>query len=93
MHAVEVIVAALTFEPDGIAEIARVATRVNERMKNIGVRRRHTVLTTLLDDALYELPDRGKDAVSVDAAMVREHPRRSRKMRICARTSCRGTPG
>ncbi|WP_396213295.1 hypothetical protein [Gemmatimonas sp.] len=92
MHAVDVIVAALTFEPDGIAEIARVATRVNERMKNIGVRRRHTVLTTLLDDALYELPDRGKDAVSVDAAMVGERPRRSRKTRICARASCRGTP-
>lgn len=64
--------AALTFEPDGIAEIARVATRVNERMENIGARRLHTVMTTLLVDVLYELPDRGKDAVSVNAEMVRE---------------------
>ncbi len=64
--------ASLTFEADGIAEIARVATRVNERMENIGARRLHTVMTTLLEDVLYELPDRGKDAVSVDAAMVRE---------------------
>ena len=64
--------ASLTFEPDGIAEIARVATRVNERMENIGARRLHTVMTTLLEDVLYELPDRGKEAVTVDAAMVRE---------------------
>lgn len=64
--------ASLTFEADGIAEIARVATRVNERMENIGARRLHTVMTTLLEDVLYELPDRGKDPVSVDATMVRE---------------------
>jgi len=64
--------ASLTFEADGIAEIARVATRVNERMENIGARRLHTVMTTLLEDVLYELPDRGKDAVMVNAEMVRE---------------------
>jgi ATP-dependent HslUV protease ATP-binding subunit HslU len=49
-----------------------VATRVNERMENIGARRLHTVMTTLLEDVLYELPDRGKDAVVVDAGMVRD---------------------
>ena len=64
--------ATLTFEPDGIAEIARMATRVNERMENIGARRLHTVMTTLLEDVLYELPDRGREAVSVTAGMVRE---------------------
>jgi len=64
--------ASLTFEADGIAEIARVATRVNERMENIGARRLHTVMTTLLEDVLYELPDRGREPVEVNAAMVRE---------------------
>ncbi len=64
--------ASLDFKDDGIAELARVATRVNERMENIGARRLHTVMTTLLEDVLYELPDRGTDAVVVDAAMVRE---------------------
>ena len=52
--------------------LARVATRVNERMENIGARRLHTVMTTLLEDVLFELPDRGKDAVIVDAEMVRD---------------------
>ena len=64
--------ASLEFKDDGIAELARVATRVNERMENIGARRLHTVMTTLLEDVLFDLPDRGKDAVIVDAAMVRE---------------------
>ncbi|MFN9203487.1 MAG: ATP-dependent protease ATPase subunit HslU [Gemmatimonas sp.] len=64
--------AALEFTPDGIAALARVATRVNERMENIGARRLHTVMTTLLEDVLYELPDRGKDPVVVDAGMVHE---------------------
>ena len=41
-------------------------------MENIGARRLHTVMTTLLEDVLFELPDRGKDAVIVDAEMVRD---------------------
>jgi ATP-dependent HslUV protease ATP-binding subunit HslU len=39
-------------------------------MENIGARRLHTVMTTLLEDVLYELPDRGKEAITVDAALV-----------------------
>ena len=38
-------------------EIARIAAEVNERMENIGARRLHTVMTTLLEDVLFELPD------------------------------------
>jgi ATP-dependent HslUV protease ATP-binding subunit HslU len=64
--------ATLTFETEGIAELARVATVVNMRMENIGARRLHTVMTTLLEDLMFELPDRGSDPVKVDAAMVRD---------------------
>jgi ATP-dependent HslUV protease ATP-binding subunit HslU len=64
--------ARLRFTEDGVGEIARTAARVNERMENIGARRLHTVMTTLLEDVLYELPDRGKDEIVVDAAIVRE---------------------
>jgi ATP-dependent HslUV protease ATP-binding subunit HslU len=64
--------ARLTFTEDGIRELARTAAQVNERMENIGARRLHTVMTTLLDDVLFELPDRGRGEVVVDAAMVRE---------------------
>jgi ATP-dependent HslUV protease ATP-binding subunit HslU len=67
--------AALTFTPDGIAEIARIATSVNGRMENIGARRLHTVMTTLLEDVLYELPDRGTAPITVDRTVVNDRLR------------------
>ena len=63
--------ASLTFTADGVAEIARTAAHANDRMENIGARRLHTVMTTLLEDVMYELPDRGKEPVTVDAEMVK----------------------
>jgi len=67
--------AKLAFTPDGIAEIARIATSVNGRMENIGARRLHTVMTTLLEDVLYELPDRGTAAITVDRGVVNDRLR------------------
>jgi ATP-dependent HslUV protease ATP-binding subunit HslU len=64
--------AQLDFTEDGIKEIARIAAQVNERMENIGARRLHTVMTTLLEDVLYNLPDDVTGTVRVDPTMVRE---------------------
>ena len=64
--------ATLEFTPDGVAEIARIAARVNERMENIGARRLHTVLTTLLEDVLFELPDYPTKQIVFDARAVKE---------------------
>ncbi len=64
--------AKLTFTEDGIAEIARIAAHVNDRMENIGARRLHTVMTTLLEEVMFDLPDRGAGDVVVDRAMVVE---------------------
>jgi ATP-dependent HslUV protease ATP-binding subunit HslU len=63
--------ASLEFTQEGIAEIARTAAQANDRMENIGARRLHTVMTTLLDDLMYELPDRGSERVVVDRDLVR----------------------
>ena len=60
----------LEFTSDGVAEIAKIAAHVNERMENIGARRLHTVMTTLLEDVLFGLPDSGTKKVRVDQAMV-----------------------
>ncbi|CAN5164873.1 ATP-dependent protease ATPase subunit HslU [soil metagenome] len=68
--------AALTFTVDGVAEIARTAAQVNERMENIGARRLHTVMTTLLEDVLFDLPEGSNGSISVDAALVRERLKR-----------------
>jgi ATP-dependent HslUV protease ATP-binding subunit HslU len=64
--------ATLEFKADGIAEIARIAALVNERMENIGARRLHTVMTTLLEDVLFDLPDPGTVTIVVDGERVRE---------------------
>ena len=64
--------ASLTFTADGIAEIARIAALVNQRMENIGARRLHTVMTTLLEDVLYDLPDDTTKAVEINGQRVRD---------------------
>lgn len=51
----------LEFENDGIEEVAKIAAEVNEQVENIGARRLHTILTTLLEDILFEAPDLIKD--------------------------------
>jgi ATP-dependent HslUV protease ATP-binding subunit HslU len=63
--------AKLEFTGDGIAEIAKIAAHVNERMENIGARRLHTVMTTLLEDILFGLPDTGEKTVVIDQERVR----------------------
>jgi ATP-dependent HslUV protease ATP-binding subunit HslU len=67
--------ASLEFKEDGIREVARIAATVNERMENIGARRLHTVMTTLLEDVLYELPDRASKKIVVDEGTVRDRLR------------------
>jgi ATP-dependent HslUV protease ATP-binding subunit HslU len=64
--------AKLTFLEDGVKEVARIAGRANETMENIGARRLHTVMTTLLEDVLYELPDRGTAEIIVNRALVQD---------------------
>ena len=47
----------LEFDEEAVREIARVAFEVNEQVENIGARRLHTILTTLLEEPLFEAPD------------------------------------
>jgi len=65
----------LHFDDDGVREIARIAADVNDRMENIGARRLHTVLTTLLDDLLFDLPDTTAERIVIDAQTVRDRLR------------------
>jgi ATP-dependent HslUV protease ATP-binding subunit HslU len=61
----------IEFTQDGIREIARIAADVNQRLENIGARRLHTVLTTLLEDIMFGLPDEGVDQrFVIDAGVV-----------------------
>jgi ATP-dependent HslUV protease ATP-binding subunit HslU len=60
------------FQPDAVAEIARIAAEVNARMENIGARRLHTVLEQLLDELSFAAPDLGAQTIPITANYVRE---------------------
>ena len=63
----------LDFSADGIREIAKVANQVNEQIENIGARRLHTIMTSLLEEILFEAPDKyAKETIRVDQNMVQE---------------------
>lgn len=62
----------IVFTDDAIAEIAEVASVVNDRTENIGARRLYTVLETLLDDVSFEAPDMKGRTIVIDAEYVRE---------------------
>ncbi|GMQ29188.1 ATP-dependent protease ATPase subunit HslU [Algoriphagus confluentis] len=47
----------LEFNDEAIEEIARLAFLINQEVENIGARRLHTVMSHLLNDFLFEVPD------------------------------------
>ena len=62
----------IEFAEDGVDEIARIAMELNVRMENIGARRLRTVMTTLLEEVMFELPEEAGEHVLVDRTFVRE---------------------
>ena len=65
----------LDFTEDAVAEIARIATRVNEEAENIGARRLYTILERLLAEISFQAPDAEVKEVRIDRDYVREHLR------------------
>jgi ATP-dependent HslUV protease ATP-binding subunit HslU len=62
----------LSFTKGAIRELANTANLVNSRSENIGARRLHTVMTTLLESILFEVPDSKKAPVKITAETVRK---------------------
>lgn len=67
----------LEFTDEAIHEIARTAAKVNETVENIGARRLHTILTNLLEELMFGIPEMVTDGqidkhVVIDAEKVRE---------------------
>ncbi len=64
---------ALEFTDDSIEEIAATAAKINDEVTNIGARRLHTILTSLLDDILYNAPDNvDTETLEINAELVKE---------------------
>ncbi|MBW1721913.1 MAG: ATP-dependent protease ATPase subunit HslU [Deltaproteobacteria bacterium] len=62
----------LVFEDEAIEEIASIASKVNERMENIGARRLHTVMEKLLDEISFDAPDMAEKRIVIDRDYVVE---------------------
>lgn len=64
----------INFADDAIEEIASTAFTINAEVENIGARRLHTVMSRLLNEFLFDVPDKiGPNArLLITADMVRE---------------------
>jgi len=60
----------LKFNTDAIREIAKIAAEVNQKMENIGARRLHTVMTTLLDGFMFEEYSGRRKIITITKKMV-----------------------
>ncbi len=63
----------ISFNDDAIKEVAKTAALVNEQVENIGARRLHTILTTLLEDILFDVPNKiPSEKIQITGKMVNE---------------------
>ncbi|MDP2041737.1 MAG: ATP-dependent protease ATPase subunit HslU [Algoriphagus sp.] len=64
----------LEFNDESIEEIARLAFLINQEVENIGARRLHTVMSHLLNDFLFDVPDviQANSKIMVTKEMVEE---------------------
>jgi ATP-dependent HslUV protease ATP-binding subunit HslU len=59
----------LDFDKSSAKRIAEIAEQVNSQTENIGARRLHTIMTTLLEDIMFEAPNKKKN-IKINAALV-----------------------
>lgn len=62
----------VTFTDEAIDEIASIAYLMNEQTENIGARRLHTILETLLEDISFNIPDMDEEEFVIDIDYVKE---------------------
>ncbi|TKX33624.1 ATP-dependent protease ATPase subunit HslU [Campylobacter taeniopygiae] len=62
----------LEFDDEAIKEIAKIASKANEEMQDIGARRLHTVIEKLLEDLSFEADEYAGKKFIVDKKMVEE---------------------
>jgi ATP-dependent HslUV protease ATP-binding subunit HslU len=60
----------LEFLDEAIEEIANIATLVNTRSENIGARRLHTIMSTLLEEILFDVPEKKVGDIKINKNKV-----------------------
>jgi ATP-dependent HslUV protease ATP-binding subunit HslU len=64
----------ISFDDNAVEEIAKVAFEINAEIENIGARRLHTVMSKLLNEFLFDVPDKIKanSTIVITNEMVKE---------------------
>jgi ATP-dependent HslUV protease ATP-binding subunit HslU len=62
----------ITFTPASIDRLAFLAADVNSRLENIGARRLHTIMETLLEEISFDAPDIAPKKIEITPEMVNE---------------------
>jgi ATP-dependent HslUV protease ATP-binding subunit HslU len=63
----------LSFTPEAINAVARIAVQVNSSVENIGARRLQTVMERVLDEVSFTASDRFGERIEIDAAFVEKN--------------------
>jgi len=64
----------IAFDGDAVEEIASIAFEINAEIENIGARRLQTVMSKLLNEFLFDVPDKieAQSTIQITKAMVKE---------------------
>lgn len=63
----------VSFDDEAIDEVAQTAFEINAEIENIGARRLHTVMSKLLNEFLFDVPDKiSSGSIKITKAMVKE---------------------
>lgn len=62
----------LEFDEPAVRKIAGMASKVNERMENIGARRLHTIMEKLVEEISFDAPDMTVKAVAITKEYVED---------------------
>ncbi len=63
----------ISFSEEALKELAKLATRFNREVENIGARRLHTIMEKLMEDVSFNAPDRPNLTLEIDADYVTKH--------------------
>ena len=63
----------VSFTPDGIEALAKIAADVNQSVENIGARRLYTVMERVFEELSFTAPDRAGESIAVDADFVEKN--------------------
>jgi ATP-dependent HslUV protease ATP-binding subunit HslU len=60
----------VVFDQSAVEEIAKMAAQLNDQAENIGARRLHTIMSAVLEDIMFEIPEVKSKKIKITRALV-----------------------